>query len=266
MLVTIASSLSGQTAPVAHVLHVQGNWYQVQQKFPLHPGDALDAGAKITTDSADFGNAITIVRDDDLSRQRVVCEDTQTNPCRKPILIVASPLQAPDVPKRNLSGLVNSALAALYKNNSKAAIQYFFKRSKGPSPVPQAEGVLEVNSHESDALAGILPGFPVGDYQFVIDSFEDSRPLPTQNVAVSAGGKWSGLQVAAPGLYAIAVIGQGGKRMADLMLLFEPKATFAQKYRAFEDAKSSTDLWEGEDARSDEHQFLQGLLDSFTKS
>ena len=54
--------------------------------------------------------------------------------------------------------------------------------------------------------------------------------------------------------------------MADLMLLFEPKATFAQKYRAFEDAKSSTDLWEGEDARSDEHQFLQGLLDSFTKS
>ena len=119
--------------------------------------------AKNTTDSADFGNAITIVRDDDLSRQRVVCEDTQTNPCRKPILIVASPLQAPDVPKRNLSGLVNSALAALYKNNSKAAIQYFFKRSKGPSPVPQAEGVLEVNSHESDALAGIYEGFPVGD-------------------------------------------------------------------------------------------------------
>jgi hypothetical protein len=260
LLAGTASSLSAQTAPVAHVLDLTGTWHLAHSNTLVHGGDAIYADAQLETKATDFGSYITIVRDDDLSRQRIVCENTQSNLCRNPIHIAANSGPPPEGTQEQIQGMVNNVLSLLLDKHPSTASKYAFTLSRDLPPVIEAEDLLPYNGHEGYDLSQDLHDLPAGTYRCTIDTLVDSQPLLSRTIVISQDGRWSGLQIGTPGLYSVSVIGHDGKRLADLMLLLAPPPTFAQKRRAFDAAKACTAKWQGEEARADEHHFLRALL------
>ncbi len=146
------TSLQGQQHQmVAHVLDVKGEWHLDGTSRLVAAGQGLATGAKITAGSNRPGDAITLVRDEDLSRQRMECDGSATNACRNPIVVQGV---APGVVTMGsqLKSMVQAAISVLLDRPPAIANHYALTLTRGDETVTESEAVVALDPEQGVVL------------------------------------------------------------------------------------------------------------------
>jgi hypothetical protein len=264
--VAATASLYGQQQQViAHVLDLKGEWRLDATGASVVAGEGLIAGAKITAGSNRQGDTITIVRDEDLSRELVACDSSATNPCRSPIVVqggtsgVSSGLS-------QLKGIVQAAIAVLLDNPPAIQSHYALTLTRGRETIQESEGVVALDPTEEIVLPPAPPEMRAGRYTFSIARAEEPSSATEQTGMLTSEGMWRPLPLKASGLYEIAIVNADGDQVANMMLLVAPATRYQAMRDEFETMKRRAATWTGPGAREDEHLFLRAFLLSSSRS
>jgi hypothetical protein len=243
---------------VAHVLDVKGEWHLDGAPGLVAAGQGLATGAKITAGSNRPGDAITLVRDEDLSRQRTECDGSATNPCRNPIVVQGV---APGVVTigSQLKSMAQAAISVLLDRPPAIANHYALTLTRGDETVAESEAVVAVDPERGVVLPPAPADMPAGHYMVSITRAGE-KPAPAQEATLTSEGVWLPLALRAPGLYEATIANTDEEQIADVMLLVVPAAQYPSEVEAFGVMKSHTATWTGSSARADEHLFLRGFL------
>jgi hypothetical protein len=255
----LAATAGARAQVVAHVLDVMGDWHLQGTATTVALGQALMAGAKITSGSNRPGDAITIVRDEDMSRQRIACNDSASNPCRNPITVDGGSSAAP-AGESQLKNMVQTALAVLLNKPPAIMSHYALTMSRGNATVQEWEEVVSLDPVQGIVLPAAPQDMPSGQYTVSIERARDASPVTQQTLLLTSAGTWKPLSLGAAGLYEALITDANGEQVADAFLLVVPAAEYEAKRREFDTVKSRTAAWTGPSARADEHLFLLAVL------
>ncbi len=247
-----------QSRPAAYVLDITGTWQLEGQKEAVKAGQPLDAGSRLSTAADNYDNSITIMRRDDLSRTRIACEDSPSNPCQKPVVInPASSSPSTDHSK----SLIVAALAVLLNKPPAVTSHFSATLSRGEYVVIEKEDVLSMDNGENGpSLTASFPALPPGRYTVLATKDDGTTLVSEEKVVHLADGSWQPLNVPAPGLYMVSITASDGERRADLLLLFVPKADYRAAREQFDAVRNRTSQWKGPNAQADEHILLRAVL------
>ena len=258
-VVAAAAGLRGQQQAVAHVLDVRGDWHLQGTTATVSAGQALMNGARIAAGSNRPGDSITIVRDDDMSRQRVACDSTATNPCRNPINIDGASSPAPST-QNQFTKMVQTALAVLLNKPPAIESHYALTLARGNVTVQEWEEVVSLDPVQGFVLPAAPQDLASGQYTVSIMRARDVAPLSRQTALLTSAGTWKPLSLDAPGLYEASIVDADGMQVADAFLLVVPAAEYDAKRKGFDTMKSLTTSWTGPSAQADQHLFLRAFL------
>jgi hypothetical protein len=243
---------------VAHVLDVKGTWKIDGQTSPITRGQALAKGARVIAVSNHPGDAISIVHEEDLSRQQIVCDASPTNPCKTPTLIAPPASSAPQATSQ-VATLVHAAFALLMGLSPATASQYAVTMTRSVPSEKIQEAVVPLSPDGTIVLPHSPGGIPVGQYALQITR-SDSPEFTQQNATLVHGGVWQPIPFASPGLFHIAVRDAQDHAIANLMILVVKQDHADSAQQVFDATKSLADAWTGPNARTQEHEFLRALL------
>jgi hypothetical protein len=252
------AGLPGQQPVVAHVLDIKGEWHLQGSAAPVAAGAGLTAGAAIVAGSNRLGDAITIVRDADMSRQHIACDSTATNPCRNPIVVEEPP--SATAAQSQLKTIVETALGLLLSKPPAIASHYALTLSRGAETVQEWEGVAALDSANGVALPPPPADMPAAKYTVSITKTGDSGTATEQTLMLTSDGLWRPLALKAAGLYEISFTSSDGDQVADELLLVVPADRYDAARAKFDATKARTAEWTGPSARTDEHLFLRAFL------
>ncbi len=254
-----AMAMPGQQPQVvAHVLDVKGDWRFEGSAELITAGRGLVSGTRITAGSNRQGDAITIVRDEDMSRMRIVCDASASNPCRNPIAV--SGVAAGTASQSQLKNIVQASLSVLLSKPPAIANHYALTLARGGSTVVESEAVVALDADHGVVLPPAPSDMPAGSYMITSAPVGRSGTPFVQTVLLSSDGTWRALRCDATGLYEVSIANADGDQVADVMLLVTPTAKLQAEREALDVMKSRTGTWAGPNARSDEHLFLRAFL------
>jgi hypothetical protein len=254
-----ATCSNGQQQAVAHVLDLKGEWNLEAKAGHLAAGNGLAAGAKIAAGSNKPGDFITIVKDDDLSRQRIACDASAANPCQKPIVMPAVSLDPAGAPSP-MRAMVQATLMVLLDKPPAIASHYAMTLTRGKSTVREWEAVAALDPAQGLLLPPASVEMLAGSYTISIAQAGYPSTVAEEIGVLTSNGNWRPLAVKGPGLYEISISTLDGDGVANLMLLVAPAGTYQPTREAFEAVQARTSRWAGPDARADEHLLLRGFL------
>jgi hypothetical protein len=254
-----AASLCGQQQVVAHVLDVKGEWHLQGAASRVQAGTALTTGALITAASNLPGDAITIVRDEDMSRQRIACDGTAANPCHNPISIGGAPSNAA-APQSQFSTMVHSALAVLLNKPPAIESHYALTLSRGRETVREIEAVVGLDPSHGILLPAPPADFPAGRYSASITHAGVASSASVQSLFLTSEGRWRPLPISSPGLYEVAIRNSDDEELVDALILVVQAEEYDAKQKKLETMKSRTAAWSGPGAEADEHLYLRAFL------
>jgi hypothetical protein len=255
-----------QQSAVAHVLDVKGNWHLQGSNSTIVAGESLTAGAIISAASNRPGDAITIIHDEDMSRQWVACDASTTNPCSKPITIANAPTLPQPTAQGQLKSIVESALAILLNKPPAIENHYAVTLSRGHETVQEWEDVVRLDPVQGVLLPPALADMQAGQYTVLIARNGLMSSATEQTVRLTSDGTWKPLSIATAGLYEVSVMNADGDRVADAMLLVVPSAEYEPKRKVLDTMRSRTATWTGPAAQADGHLFLRAFLLSECRS
>jgi hypothetical protein len=243
---------------VVHVLDVKGTWQIDGQSSAITRGQPLARGSRLIAVSGHPGDSISLVHEEDLSRQQIICDASPANPCKSPTLI-----DHPSSPVPQASGqvatLVHAAFALLMGSSPSTANQYAVTMTRSVPSEKIQEAVLPL-SHEGTIVLPHSPGgIPVGQYALLIEH-SGSAESKKQDAVLGHGGVWQPIPFASPGLFHISVRDAQDHPIANLMVLVVPQDQADTAQQAFDETKKLADAWTGPNARTQEHEFLRALL------
>lgn len=181
------------------------------------------AGARITAGSNRAGDAITIVRDDSMARQRTVCDGTATNPCRNPILVEGVSSVAPSN-QSQLKNMVQTAFAVLLSRPPAMGSHYAMTLTRGNETVREWESVAALDHAQGLTLPPAPADLPAGRYTVSIARAGEASSLTDLEAVLTSEGIWKPLPLEATGVYEVAIASAAGGRVANGMLLVVPAA------------------------------------------
>jgi hypothetical protein len=259
LVIAAFGSLPGHPQQVvAHVLDAKGDWHLEGSASSVSAGEGLTAGANITAGSNRPGDAITIVHDDDMSRQRIACDTSQSNPCRNPITVAEA--SATPAPQSQFKGMVQTALAILLNKPPAIGSHYALTLARGDATQQEWEGVVSLDPAQGIILLPPPRAMPAGRYTASIARAGEAESATDHPTVLTSEGKWKPLPLAAPGLYEVSLMGADGEQVANVMFLAVPVAEYAAKQQEFDEMARRTDAWTGPSARADGHLFLRAFL------
>lgn len=260
VFVSAATASHGQqTQLAAHVLDAKGAWRLEGAPSPVVAGQGLRAGAKITAQSNKPGDAITIVRDEDMSRTHVACDETPTNPCQASILVAGLP-PASSTGKNELIGIVQAAWSVLLSKPPAVGSRYALTMTRGLVSVEESEAVVPLDPVQGVVLPPAPERIPPGRYTVSVSQTGQPSSLTSLTGVLGPDGTWRPLQLGPPGLYEVSILYPNQEQVTHLILLVTPTAQYVAKRDAFAAMKTRTATWTGPSARSDEHVFLRAFL------
>jgi len=260
LLALAVAGLHGQQPQiVAHVLDVKGDWRLDGSTGGVKAGQGLAAGARITATTPHAGDGITIVHDDDMSRQRVPCDGKANDPCRNPV-VIAGPTSSEPSGMSQVKNMLQSALAVLLNKPPAITSHYAMTLSRGADSVRELEAVAAL-----DPAQGVTPPPPpqdmaAGTYTFSIAHAGDAASSSEKTVTLTSEGTWRPFSIDAPGLYEVTILNGDQEKVANLMLLVTAPAKYNEERDKFEALRKAADTWTGQDAASDEHLVLRAFL------
>jgi hypothetical protein len=240
-----------ETVSVAHVLDLKGNWRVTGQGPQAKAGQALYAGTEVVVEGAVNGDFITIVRDSDLTRQRIVCP----NECHRPIRIRPDPA----VRSAGIQQLLKVAMDLLLDKPPALANAYATPMSRGRD-LTVVEDLAPFDPVLGTSLAKTLPALPAGDYTVNVIAVGQDQQTISQSLTLSENGNWQLLQISSPGLYQLYIADAEQTEVANVLLLLTPRSEYSEKRRAFDAMKSRASTWEGPSGRADKHRLLRAVL------
>lgn len=259
-VVSAATALHGQQAQVAaHVLDAKGAWRLEGAASPIAAGQGLSAGAKITAQSNKPGDAITIVRDEDMSRTHVACDETPTNPCQTTIVVGGVP-SASSSGKIQIRGIVQAALSVLLSKPPAVGSRYALTMTRGLVSVEESEAVVPFDSVEGVVLPPAPERIRAGRYTVSVSRSGEPLSLTSLSGVLGSDGTWRPLQLGPPGVYEVSILYPNQEQVTHLILLVTPKSQYQATHDAFEAMKARSSTWSGPSARSDEHVLLRAFL------
>lgn len=254
-----AAVLCGQQQVVAHVLDVKGEWHLQGAPLPVTAGTALTAGAIIVAEPNRPGDAITIVHDEDMSRKRIACDATSTNPCRNPINVQGASSDAA-APQSQFAIMVHTALAVLLNKPPAIESHYALTLSRGHETVREWEAVVGLEPSQGIVLPAPPADFPAGRYSVSITRAGVATSATVQSLLLTSDGQWKPLPFSSPGLFEVAIKNADDEQLADELILVVQAAEYDAKEKEFETMKSRTAAWTGPGAQADEHLYLRAFL------
>jgi hypothetical protein len=263
-LATIPTLGSQQELAVAHVLDVEGDWRLQGTTGQISAGQGLPAGATVIAESNRTGDAITIVRDEDMSRIWVPCDSSTTNPCRNPIVVADASATTPPT-EHPIRSIVASAISILLSKPPEIENHFAVTLSRGRRDGQKFEDVIALDP----AVGGIvLPpaeaDVPAGQYSISIWPAGKKSAATERTVVLTSEGLWKPIPFPAAGLFKASITNARGEQIAEWMLLVVPQARYQALRESLEAMRSRTATWAGPSARNDEHLFLRALLLSET--
>ncbi len=258
-LLALAGARGQQPPAVAHVLDVKGDWHLQVPNSTVVAGEPLPAGAIISAGSNRPGDSITIIRDEDMSRQRIACDALATNPCTKTIVVGNSSSDAPPA-KSELKSIVESAIGILLSKPPAIESHYAVTLSRGQETVQEWEDVVSLDPVQGIVLPTAPADMPSGPYTVSIARNGQASSATEQTARLTSDGTWKPLPLQAAGLYEVSIMNADGDKVADAMLLVVGAAEYELKRKELEAMKSRTATWSGPAARADEHLFLRAFL------
>lgn len=256
--VTLTVLQGQQPQIVAHVLDVKGEWHPEGTTELITAGRGLVSGTRIAAGSNRQGDAITIVRDEDMSRMRIVCDGSAANPCRNPIA-VSGPSSAANS-QSQLKNIVQAAISVLLSKPPAIVNHYALTLARGSVTVLESEAVVALDPAQGIVLPPAPDEMPAGPYTITSSPVGQSRSSTVQTVLLTSEGTWRPLRCDVPGLFELSIANGDGEQVADVMLLVTPTAQFQAAREAFDAMTTRTRTWTGPNARSDEHLFLRAFL------
>ncbi len=258
-LLAIACLHGQQQSAIAHVLDIKGDWHLQGAISTVVAGQALTTGAVISAGSNRLGDAITIIRDEDMSRQRIACDATAANPCSKVITIENAPSAVPTT-QSQLKSIVASAIAILLNKPPAIENHYVVTLSRGHKTVQEWEDVVTFDRVHGILLPPAPADMPSGQYAVSIARNGQASSAMEQTARLTSDGTWKPLPLGAAGLYEASIMNADGDKVVDAMLLVVPAAEYEQTRKGLDSMKSRTATWTGPAARADEHLFLRAFL------
>jgi hypothetical protein len=241
------------------VLDLKGEWNLEAKAGHLAAGNGLAAGAKIAAGSNKPGDFITIVKDDDLSRNRVACDASAANPCQKPIVMPAMSPDSTGAPNP-LRAMVQATLMVLLDKPPAIASHYAMTLTRGKITVYESEAVVAFMPTQGFVLPPVSAEMLAGSYTISIAPAGDPSTATEETGVFTSDGNWRPLPGKSPGLYEISISTLDGDQVANLMLLVAPAETYQSTREAFEAVKARALTWAGPGARADEHLLLRSFL------
>ena len=259
-VVTAIFALYGQQPQTAaHVLDLRGEWRLDGASQLVVAGEGLIGGSRVTAASNQPGDAITIVRDEDLTRTRIVCDGSPANPCRNPTVVQGASSAAGEGQSR-FKGLVQAAIAALLSEAPAIGSHYASTLTRGLESVQESEAVVALDPTQGIVLPPAPAEMPAGRYTISIARVGDTSSASRQTGVLTSEGEWRPLLLESTGLYEVSIVKANEEQVADLMLLVVPLARLQAQRETFDAMKSRAGAWTGPSARADEHRFLRGYL------
>ena len=250
---------SQQPQVVAHVLDVKGEWHIEGTPEPIAAGRGLFAGAKVAAGSNRQGDAITIVRDEDMSRTRVACDGTAVNPCQKPIVIQNSSSDIA-VGHSQLKNIVQAAISVLLSRPPAIVNHYALTLSRGEGTVVESEAVIALDPTQGLVLPPAPEEMPAGTYTVSSSRVGQTASPTARDALLASDGTWRPLPWEESGLYEVSILSGDGQQISDMMLLVTSADRYSALKEKFDGLKNRTQTWTGPNARSDEHLFLRAFM------
>jgi hypothetical protein len=251
--------VNAQQPAVAHVLDLKGDWNLEAKAGHAVAGDRLAAGGKITAVSNRPGDFITMIKDDDLSRQRIVCDASPANPCLKPIVVPSVSTHSADGPSP-LKAMAQAALMVLLDKPPAIASHYAMTLTRGKETVKESEDVVALVPAQGLVLPPAPSDMAAGSYTISITPAAGSSGATEQAAILTSDGNWRPIPFKDAGLYEISISTPEGDQVADLLLLVVSAEAYPAAREAFDTVKERTLEWTGPDARADEHLLLRSFL------
>jgi hypothetical protein len=260
-LIVCGAGLHAQQPVVAHVLDVTGEWRLHGTAGKVASGQALAAGALIDAVSNRPGDGLTILRDDDMSRQRMACDTSAANPCRSPMIVQASASEQSSG-FAQLKGMLQAVVGVLLSKPPAIGSHYAMTLSRGAESVLELEGVAALDAAQGVVLPAPPPDVAAGPYTLSIvrtGNGAASQPVK-QSARLTSEGDWRPIALDAAGVYEITIRNAQEESVANLMVLVTAPAEYADKQQRFDALKAHADTWTGPGARNDEHLLLRAFL------
>jgi hypothetical protein len=254
----LASAQAQQPQTVAHVLDFTGSWRIDGQASPIARKQAIAKGARVIAVSNRPGDVITLIHEQDLSRQQIVCDASPANPCKSPTMVDTPSSPAPPATSQ-VATLVHAAFAILMGSSPDTASQYAVTMSRSVPSEKIQEAVVTFSPDGTIVLPHSPGGISVGHYTLLITP-SGSTTSTTATATLGSGGVWQPMPFAAPGLFRISIRDAQDHHIENLMLLVVNPDHAEALQQAFDQTKTRTDSWTGPNARTDEHQFLRAFL------
>lgn len=248
-----------QQQVVAHVLEVAGDWRLQGATGPISAGQGLSAGARVTAESNRTGDAITIVRDEDMSRICVPCDSSTANPCRNPIVVADASAATPPT-QHPIENIVASAISILLSKPPEIENHFAVTLSRGAQDVQQLEGVIALDPAVGIVLPPAPANMPAGQYSISIWPPGKKSAATEQTAVLTSEGLWKPIPFPAAGLFKASITNTRGEQIAEWMLLVVPQTRYLALRESFDAMRSRTAAWTGPGARNDEHLFLRAFL------
>lgn len=267
MVLGFAPAITGvhalQAQVVAHVLDVTGQWRLDGSSATVVSGEGLAAGARLTAVSNRMGDAITIVRDEDMSRQWIACNTSATNPCRNSTVIPGGSTVAP---QGQIRGLVNAALSVLLSKPPAVGAHYALTLTRGMVPPPEVEAVVPLDPAQGIVLPPAAEDLAAGAYTISIGRAGEKTAATELAGQLTSDGTWRPLPWNSTGLFYVTMKNALGERASGTMLLVTPADDYPAIQNRFDAMKTRASAWTGPHARADEQLFLRAFLVSQSQS
>jgi len=199
------------------------------------------------------------VRDENMSRTRIACDETAGNPCWNPIVIQDSSAGAAPA-QSQLKSIVQAAISVLLSKPPAIVNHYALTLTRGKSAVLESEAVIALDPTQGIVLPPAPEEMPAGTYTVSISRVGQTSSPTMREALLASDGTWRPLPCEETGLYEVSILNGDGQQISDIMLL----VTSADRYPAlrdkFDGLKKRTQAWTGPSARSDEHLFLRAYM------
>ncbi|HWG21785.1 MAG TPA: hypothetical protein VG225_14735 [Terracidiphilus sp.] len=244
-----------QPQAAAHVLDLKGEWHIDASSAPLAAGQSLAAGQKVADSSSHQGDYITIIHDQDMSRQRFVLNGSNGNSV---VVEGSAPVQSNS--SNSFKGMVQAAWGVLLSKPPEIASHYALTLSRGGNAVKESEDVVMLDPAQGLFLPPAPADLPAGHYTLSVSRSGDSASAVEETGVLTSDGSWKPLPLKTLGLYEISISNDDGDPIADVMLLAVAPASYQSTREAFDSIQARARTWTGPHARSDRHLFLRSFL------
>jgi len=257
--VALAVLQGQQPQVVAHVLDVKGEWHSEGSAELITAGRGLLSGARIVAGSNRPGDAITIVRDEDMSRIRIACDVPSGNPCRNSIAVQGPSSEASS--QSQLKNIVQAAISVLISKPPAIVNHYALTLARGKTVVQDSEAVVALDQTQSVVLPPASERLAAGTYTISSVSADQTSSVPNiQSDVLTSEGTWRPLPWNTPGLFEVSIIKPNGEKVADTMLLVVSAERYPELREKFDTLKARTETWTGSSSQEDQHLFLRAFL------